>query len=111
MLRHKLVRLVLNQRDWVALRVERFRRAGELGAPKAVSRLGGVSSGFRTRRPNIQGRLNVHGNGQAVKNSKFLFIAANKWVPWGGNELLWGLAMENLAGRGKEIRVSVLSLT
>jgi len=39
---------------------------------------------------------------------KFLFIATNEWVPWGGSELLWSSAAERLARRGMEVRVSAL---
>jgi glycosyltransferase involved in cell wall biosynthesis len=37
---------------------------------------------------------------------KFLFIAANEGVPWGGSELLWSSAAEKLARSGSEVRVS-----
>jgi glycosyltransferase involved in cell wall biosynthesis len=38
---------------------------------------------------------------------KIAFIAANEYVPWGGSELLWSLAAEELARSGSEVRVSV----
>jgi glycosyltransferase involved in cell wall biosynthesis len=44
---------------------------------------------------------------KAMKDAKFLFIAANELAPWGGSELLWTQAAEKLARRGNEVRVSV----
>src|SRR6266481_5326578 len=38
---------------------------------------------------------------------KFLFIASNEWVRWGGSESLWSQAAEKLASKGIDVRVSV----
>lgn len=38
---------------------------------------------------------------------KYLFIAANEGITWGGSELLWSSAAERLARCGNEVRVSV----
>jgi glycosyltransferase involved in cell wall biosynthesis len=43
-----------------------------------------------------------------VSRHRFLFIATNIWVPWGGSEFLWAYTCEKLARAGHEVRVSVL---
>jgi len=38
---------------------------------------------------------------------KYLFMMTQEGLPWGGSEVLWSKAAENLARQGNEVRVSV----